>query len=110
MHYIYSSAMQTLFHNLPTDSLAKGPVALEELMLLLGLAVWSFVQQRNYKILTELLTKLFFFAISILCQNEFMFNIMIRFTLTKAWHMKMMVVQIGFRDHLTFGRHFILFM
>lgn len=39
MHYIYSSAMQTLFHNLPTDSLAKGPVVLEELMLLLGLAV-----------------------------------------------------------------------
>lgn len=58
-------------------SLAKDLWLLEELMLIWGFFFLSFAQERNCMVLTKLLPKLFFFAISITWQNLLMFSVMI---------------------------------
>lgn len=58
-------------------SLAKDLWLLEQLILIWGFFFLSFAQERNYMVLTKLLSKLFFFAISITRQNLLMFSVMI---------------------------------
>lgn len=81
-------------------SLAKDLWLLEELMLIF---VLSFAQERNYMVLTKLLPKLFFSAISITRQNLLMFSVIIIMMMVIVVLMALMAeVVISFTEQVPF--------